>query len=240
MGIYLKNGKYYVRVMINRKSYSKYFSTIEEAKLHEHYLLQRRKFVKEQTNDDYYEVLKNLTIQYNTKHKNKFENNILSKDDTKKLVKSVPKTVDAEIKKVDIMSGVDFERYCATLLRLSGQLKPVSYDETSKSKDYGADIIIDFPNGDRVVIQCKRQIETVGIDAVQEVYASKRYYKATDAAVITNSYFSESAIKLANETKVHLIDRTILQKLIKLAIDYIENVMRKNQWTELMRALSEN
>lgn len=59
-------------------------------------------------------------------------------------------------------------------------------------------------------MQCKRYKGKVGISAVQEVLGAKGYYKADKAMVITNSYFTPNAIKLANANDVELWDRNDL------------------------------
>jgi restriction system protein len=72
------------------------------------------------------------------------------------------------------------------------------------SSDYGCDVIARyFPFG-RIVVQCKNYKGKVGVQAVQEIYAAKRYYHATRAAVATNSTFTKNAEKLAAACGVEL------------------------------------
>ncbi|HAJ55705.1 MAG TPA: restriction endonuclease, partial [Lactobacillus sp.] len=55
----------------------------------------------------------------------------------------------------------------------------------------------------------------VGNKAVQEVWAGHQFYKLDQAAVITNSDFSDSAIALADDLGVMLIDRKKLKRLMR-------------------------
>lgn len=75
------------------------------------------------------------------------------------------------------------------------------------SSDYGCDVIARcFPFG-KIVVQCKNYKGKVGVQAVQEIYAAKRYYHATRAAVATNSTFTKNAVKLANACNVMLYEK---------------------------------
>lgn len=100
------------------------------------------------------------------------------------------------------MDGFKFEEYVAKVLADNG------YSEvsvTQKSRDFGADITAVF-GGARYVFQCKYYTSPVGINAVQEVYASKPVYSAHVAVVITNSVFTKAAKILADEVGVILWD----------------------------------
>ena len=80
------------------------------------------------------------------------------------------------------MSGVEFEKYCVSLLEGSG-FTDVSMTKTSG--DYGGDILA-VKDQVKYVIQCKRYDSTIGLQAVQEVIASRSIYKAHVGAVMTN------------------------------------------------------
>lgn len=105
---------------------------------------------------------------------------------------------------VDSMTGEQFERYIAQRIKTNGYS---SVRLTPASGDYGVDIVAIDPNGNRCAIQCKRYSQNVGVKAVQEVYAGAIHYGCTRKIVITSSYFTANAIKLANESGVELIDR---------------------------------
>lgn len=69
--------------------------------------------------------------------------------------------------------------------------------------DYGADLVIQ--KADRqTVIQAKRYNSNVGDKAIQEAVAAKEYYKCNQGMVVTNSYYSQQAKKLATANRVEL------------------------------------
>ena len=103
---------------------------------------------------------------------------------------------------VDKMSGRKFEEYLQVLLKGKGyhvNLTPVS-------GDYGADLVLSA-KGKKIIVQAKRYQKKVGVKAVQEIATAKSHYKADECWVITNSYFTEPAKKLANSNQVRLVDR---------------------------------
>ncbi|MHB8883225.1 MAG: restriction endonuclease [Thermodesulfovibrionales bacterium] len=75
--------------------------------------------------------------------------------------------------------------------------------------DYGADLVIESGN-DKTVIQAKRFKSRVGVKAIQEAVASKGYYGCQNAMVVTNSNFTDQAIKLARANDVELWGRNKL------------------------------
>ena len=117
------------------------------------------------------------------------------------------------VREADTMSGVQFERYCASILKMNGFANILF---TSASGDYGADIIA-TKGGNKYVFQCKRYSRPVGNKAVQEVYTAKAYYNADVAVVMTNSTFSNAAIEQAKRAGVLLWSRSKLAKLIQEA-----------------------
>lgn len=114
-----------------------------------------------------------------------------------------------DMKTIDNITGVEFERFIRALLEKIG----VPVIQTPESGDYGADIIAVFNNA-KFVIQCKRYNGTVGIAAIQEVCGAVKYYHATVGAVITNNYFSRQAERLAAANGIILINRNRLKDLI--------------------------
>ena len=117
-----------------------------------------------------------------------------------------------DIGSIDSLSGVEFEELIFHVFRNIG----FKVSRTSKSHDYGADLILEI-NRIKIVLQCKMYYgHNVGISAVQEVYSSLKYYGASLGVVITNSYFTRSAINLSETTNVLLWDRENLIKLLKL------------------------
>lgn len=113
------------------------------------------------------------------------------------------------IEHIDLMSGLEFEKYLQILLQNSG-FTNVSLTNTY---DLGVDLVA-HKDGHRWAIQAKRYKSAVGLDAVRQVVAAMNYYKCDKAMVITNSYFTPNAKTIAGSTDCTLIDRDALIKLI--------------------------
>ncbi|MEH7248235.1 restriction endonuclease [Neobacillus niacini] len=110
---------------------------------------------------------------------------------------------------IDRMNGIEFEHYLKELYQSRGYTAEV----TSASGDYGADLLLK-KDGRKIVVQAKRYAKDVGIKAVQEVMGAKSYYRAEEARVVSNSYFTKAARELAAKGQVMLVNRDEL-------IDYI-------------------
>lgn len=110
----------------------------------------------------------------------------------------------------DGMDGHEFERFCAKVLTLNG-FQDVKV--TQGSGDQGIDIIA-LKDGIKYGIQCKCHNSTVGNRAVQEVFAGKTFYQCHVGVVLTNNYFTSSAIELAKHDGVALWNRKKLEELI--------------------------
>ncbi|TMN23814.1 restriction endonuclease [Lentibacillus cibarius] len=113
------------------------------------------------------------------------------------------------MREIDKMSGRKFEEY------LQAQLKTSGYNVklTPASGDYGADLVLSS-KGKKIIVQVKRYKKNVGVKAVQEIASAKSHYKADECWVITNSFFTEQAKKLAVTNHVKLIDRNQLMNWI--------------------------
>ena len=103
----------------------------------------------------------------------------------------------------DSLEGHEFEYWCANLLRLNNY---VNVEVTRGSGDQGVDIVAE-KDGIRYAIQCKCYTSNLGNTPVQEVSAGKVFYKCHVGAVMTNRYFTSSAIELAHATGTLLWDR---------------------------------
>lgn len=114
---------------------------------------------------------------------------------------------------VDTMEGHAFERFLKILF------EKMSYDveQTKLTGDQGADLVIS-KFGERMVVQAKRSNGKVGNSAIQEVAASISHYKVDKGMVVTNNFFTSSAIELAQSNKVVLVDR---EKLINYIKEYL-------------------
>jgi len=116
------------------------------------------------------------------------------------------------ISEVDEMSGLEFEYYLSLLL---GELEFKVVKITPASGDYGADLIVKDQDGTKIAIQAKRYKNSVGLKAVQEIVAALSYYNCEKGMVITNSFLSQSAKKLAEANNIELWERELLmQKLL--------------------------
>lgn len=108
-------------------------------------------------------------------------------------------------------SGVDYERFCAKVLRRNGW----NIEDTPVSGDQGLDLLAS--KEDVVVgIQCKRYKAAVGNKAVQEALSGKHYYSTDYAAVVASSLFTKSAEELAGKTGVLLLHHSELCRLLEL------------------------
>ena len=112
------------------------------------------------------------------------------------------KYLQSSLSVLDRLDGKDFEDYVKALFEDQGYY----VEKTPASHDYGGDLLL-IKNRIRTVVQVKRYRSKVGVSAVQQVTAAKAYYNATKAIVVTNNYYSGSAIKLAKINDVELWDR---------------------------------
>lgn len=148
------------------------------------------------TNVVYYIVLGFIFLFIFTKYKNWRVNRFLN----------------SSLEVIDTMTGEEFEEYLQLILRKEG----FKVYLTPKTADYGADLLLKR-HGRKIVVQAKRWKRAVGVDAVQEVVASIKYYKAKEGWVITSSVFTENAKKLAEANNIYLFDRVELRKFINMS-----------------------
>lgn len=120
------------------------------------------------------------------------------------------KYLNSGMKEVDTMSGTEFENF------LLAHFEKLGYkgNTTQASNDFGADLVLK-KEGDIIVIQAKRHKGKIGIKAVQEVSGAINFYGAMKGIVVTNNYFTPSAVKLAAASKIELWDRNILSAMMK-------------------------
>lgn len=128
--------------------------------------------------------------------------------------------VEQEFFRIDQMQdGYSFENYIAALLRSNGYQ---NVSVTEKSGDYGADVIAFWKN-DKIAFQCKLSASDIGVKAVQEAISGKLYYKCAKAVVVTNRYFTNSAITLAAIAHVDLWNRKKLSTYLIPPATQMEN-----------------
>lgn len=111
---------------------------------------------------------------------------------------------------IDLMTGIEFEHLVSSFFKEMGYKSEV----TKGSGDQGIDVIAE-KNGSKIGIQVKNYSGNVSNSAIQEVVAGISHYKLNKARVVTNSYFTKSAIELANSNDVILWDRDVLGIKIK-------------------------
>ena len=112
---------------------------------------------------------------------------------------------------MDEMEGHDFEYYCADLLRANGF---VEAGVTKGSGDFGVDILAE-KDGITYAVQCKCYDKPIGVKAIQEVYAGRDYYGRMVGVVMTNQYFTQPAVELAQKLNIMLWDRGYLDSMEK-------------------------
>lgn len=116
---------------------------------------------------------------------------------------------NSSIKEVDCMDGLEFEHYLQPLFEAKGYNATV----TQGSGDYGADLVLSR-KGKKTVVQAKCYSSNIGVDAIQQVVAAMPVYRASNAIVVTNRYYTSAAKKLAKVNRVRLIDRDELINMI--------------------------
>ena len=117
------------------------------------------------------------------------------------------------ILEVDKMTGIQFEKFLMLRYRSMGYI----VKETPISGDFGADLVL-HRGSRKIVVQAKRYSKTVGLKAVQEVSSAKPHYKADDAWVVTNNYFTVAAKQLAATNDVKLINRDELIEILSVNV----------------------
>ncbi|HHV16370.1 MAG TPA: restriction endonuclease [Gelria sp.] len=122
------------------------------------------------------------------------------------------------INDIDKMDGKTFEKYLEVLFNKLGY----RVERTRYVGDYGADLVV-WKNRIKTVIQAKRYKNKVGVKAIQEAVAAKGYYQCDEAMVVTNSFYTKQAEKLAQTNGVKLWDRDDLVKAL-LSVRNIQEV----------------
>lgn len=112
----------------------------------------------------------------------------------------------------DNMDGHAFERYCADVLIENGFQK---VQVTQGSGDQGIDIIA-YKDDIKYGIQCKCYGSDIGNRAVQEVFAGRAFYQCHVGVVLTNRYFTKSAIELASRNGIILWNRDKLLQMVEI------------------------
>lgn len=109
---------------------------------------------------------------------------------------------------VDAMTGVEFERYVAAVLRGVG----FDVEITRATGDFGVDLIA-TRDGVRTAVQCKRQSRVVNGAAIQQVVAGAAVHECEATMVVSNHRYTRAAEQLADVHGCVLVDRTRLARL---------------------------
>lgn len=134
------------------------------------------------------------------------------------------------IEKIDVISGQMFE------LLLLEHFKKIGYSgkTTAEIADYGADLLL-VMDQTKYVVQAKRWKQNVGIEAVQQIIGAIRYYGADKGLVVTNSYFTNNAKRLAQANNIELWDRRKLIDVLSQVQgrEIVEEISEENKRTSL-------
>ncbi|MCM3669011.1 restriction endonuclease [Mesobacillus maritimus] len=124
------------------------------------------------------------------------------------------------IEEIDSMDGRQFELFLSKIYDGLGYFSEV----TPPSGDFGADVIT-IKDKTKTVIQakCYGDRQSVGVEAINEVCGGAGYWNAQKKIVITNRYFTKSAILSAERNNVKLVDRDDLQLLLREYKECLEN-----------------
>ena len=135
------------------------------------------------------------------------------------------------IERVDIMDGVEFERFLKRLFIYNGY----SVSETARTGDFGADLLLK-KDGRTIVVQAKRYNNNVGSKALQEIFSARHHYKADGMMVVCNSHFTKQAQVMAEEQGIELLDR---EELIGMMTE-IKEELKNNLSPELQQEVELN
>ena len=125
----------------------------------------------------------------------------------------------AKAAELDRLTGVEFEEFLAGLFRNQGYAAEL----TPTSGDYGADLIVS-KDGQRIAVQAKRYVGSVGVQAVQEALSGQAYYQCDTAWVIATGAFTTNALELAEKSGVKMIGRSEIGNLLAQHTERTKNV----------------
>ena len=115
----------------------------------------------------------------------------------------------AQAAELDQLSGVEFEEFLAGLFRVQGYAAEL----TPTTGDSGADLVL-RKEGQRIAVQAKRYVGSVGVVAVQEALSGQAYYQCDTAWVIATGAFTPNALELAQKSGVKMIGRSEIGNLM--------------------------
>jgi len=127
------------------------------------------------------------------------------------------------------MEGVTFERFIALIFSLRGY----KVEFTPRTGDQGVDLIA-VRDEERIAIQCKRWEDSVGSEAVQQVFTGKSLYECTKGILITTASLSPQAERMANKLGITYWDKDSIEVLCE------ECVKKWDDATDIVQRFASN
>ncbi len=116
--------------------------------------------------------------------------------------------VDSGINKMDQVDGKIFKKYIENLfIKLGFKIETPAY--LSNLADF-----IAYKDGLKFIVQAKHHRRKVSVKAIKKIIVAKRYHGCNRSIVITNSYYTDKAIKFAKENDINLWNRNDLAKAL--------------------------
>lgn len=140
----------------------------------------------------------------------KLEELELERFENKLTKKQTQKSATYSLNDIDLMDGHEFERFISLLFTKMGYTTEV----TRGSGDQGLDILAE-KNGVKIGIQAKCYANKVTNKAVQEISTALSHYNCNKGMVVTNNFFTDSAVELAQSNNIILWDRDILKSKLE-------------------------
>jgi len=116
-------------------------------------------------------------------------------------------------RQLEHLSGQEFEDLVASLLGSMG----LTITEKSTGRDGGVDLVArssDLITGGTFIIQCKRQLASVGEPVVRDLLGVVFARKANKGILITTSEFTPSAREFAAENPIELVSESALMDML--------------------------
>lgn len=132
---------------------------------------------------------------------------------------------ERDIAVTDGMTGPQFERYVARLMRAGGCRR---VQVCGGAGDLGADVIGYAPDGRRLVVQCKRYKGSLGSPDVQRFAGTARDIHGADIALlVTTGRPSGPAREVARRCRITLVDRAALARWASTGVPPVDGGWRQ-------------